>query len=150
MQAERALESVLDMTNLPLARNPPASTRPAASTNCLAQTTTDYPAWRNRLDPRPWLDPVDANYALAYGFRYEMEVRYRDDAFKVRNRLAHCCCDYVRKVSELRKHYWSWAWDATSTRWGSNRRTRLCKSPDSKRGTAGRWSPGTTRLKNNR
>lgn len=57
-------------------------------------------------NPRPWLDPVDANFALAYGFRYELEVRYRDDAFKVRNELCHSSCNYVRKVSELRKRYW--------------------------------------------
>jgi hypothetical protein len=57
-------------------------------------------------NPRPWLDPADANFALAYGFRYELEVRYRDDAFKVRNGLCNSSRDYVRKVSELRKRYW--------------------------------------------
>ena len=57
-------------------------------------------------NPKPWMNPTDANFALTYGFRYELEVRYRDDAFKVRNGLVNGSRDYVRKVSELRKQYW--------------------------------------------
>jgi hypothetical protein len=51
-------------------------------------------------------DRKQANFALAYGFRFELEVRYRADAITIRNQEKPHLRDYIRKVSGLRDRYW--------------------------------------------
>ena len=57
-------------------------------------------------NPMPRIDSQRANFALAYGFCQEMEVRYRDDAHVIRNHMQAERAAYVRKVCQLRARYW--------------------------------------------
>jgi hypothetical protein len=57
-------------------------------------------------NPRPRIDSRTANFALAYGFRPEIEVRYRDDVRVVRNGVDAEQAAYLRQVSQLRRRYW--------------------------------------------
>ena len=54
----------------------------------------------------PRLDAKQVNFALAYGFRFELEVRYRADMETIRRQEKTHLRDYMRKVSELRDRYW--------------------------------------------
>ncbi len=61
-------------------------------------------ATQRHAAPRP--DRKQANFALAYGFRFELEVRYRADVQTIRREEKPHLRDYQRKVSELRDRYW--------------------------------------------
>lgn len=54
----------------------------------------------------PRLDAKQVNFAFAYGFRFEVEVRYRADVETIRRQEKTHLRDYMRKVSELRDRYW--------------------------------------------
>jgi hypothetical protein len=54
----------------------------------------------------PRLDAKQVNFALAYGFRFEVEVRYGADMETIRRQEKTHLRDYMRKVSELRDRYW--------------------------------------------
>jgi hypothetical protein len=53
--------------------------------------------------PRP--DRKQVNFALAYGFRFELEVRYRADVETILREEKPHLREYLRKVSDLRKRY---------------------------------------------
>jgi hypothetical protein len=57
-------------------------------------------------NPMPRIDSRRANFALAYGFRPEVEVRYRDDVRVVRNAFDAELAVYLRKVGQLRRRHW--------------------------------------------
>lgn len=57
-------------------------------------------------NPMPRIDSRRANFALAYGLRPEIEVRYRDDVRVVRNHLDRDQAVYLRKVGQLRRRHW--------------------------------------------
>lgn len=57
-------------------------------------------------NPMPRIDARTANFALAYGFRPEIEVRYRDDVRVVRNGINAERAVYLRQVGQLRRRYW--------------------------------------------
>jgi hypothetical protein len=54
----------------------------------------------------PRLSARQANFALAYGFRFEFEARYRADVGTLRREEKPERRDYLRSVSELRDRYW--------------------------------------------
>jgi hypothetical protein len=54
--------------------------------------------------PRP--DRKQVNFALAYGFRFELEVRYRADVRTILREEKPHLREYLRKVSQLRDRYW--------------------------------------------
>jgi hypothetical protein len=56
--------------------------------------------------PAPLADRKQANFALAYGMRFELEIRYRADVATVRNQDKPHLREYTRKVSALRDRYW--------------------------------------------
>jgi hypothetical protein len=56
--------------------------------------------------PAPLADRKQVNFALTYGFRFELEVRYRADVATVRNQDKPHLREYMRKVSALRDRYW--------------------------------------------
>ena len=55
---------------------------------------------------RPWISKRAANYAAAYGFCYELEVRYDADKQDVLADRYHEEALYARKAVELRKRHW--------------------------------------------
>jgi hypothetical protein len=54
----------------------------------------------------PRLDAKQVNFAFAYGFRFELEVRYRADMETIRRQEKTHLRDYMKKVSGLRDRYW--------------------------------------------
>jgi hypothetical protein len=54
----------------------------------------------------PRLTLRQSNFALAYGFRFETEVRYRADVETVRRREKPELQEYQRSISALRDRYW--------------------------------------------
>jgi hypothetical protein len=57
-------------------------------------------------NPEPRTIRKHVNFALAYGYRFEVEVRYRPDMETIRRQEKAHLRDYQRKVSELRDRYW--------------------------------------------
>jgi hypothetical protein len=57
-------------------------------------------------DQAPRVDAKQINYALAYGLRFELEVRYRADVDTLRNQEMTELRDYLKSVSGLRDRYW--------------------------------------------
>ncbi len=56
-------------------------------------------------NPKPYLEPRMVNYALTYGFRFEMEIRYaKDQAFVRENRKSEWK-DYARQSADLRMRH---------------------------------------------
>ncbi|WP_321473894.1 DUF6259 domain-containing protein [uncultured Paludibaculum sp.] len=57
-------------------------------------------------DAAPRVDPKQVNHSLAYGMRFELEVRYRADVETIRGHQKTQLRDYIRSVSQLRDRYW--------------------------------------------
>ena len=55
----------------------------------------------------PRIDRKQANFALTYGFRFELEVRYQTDARTIRRGDYPQLREYLGKVSALRDRYWN-------------------------------------------
>ncbi len=56
--------------------------------------------------PAPRADRKQVNFAFAYGFRFELEVRYRADAETIRSGAKPHLRNYLAGVSALRDRYW--------------------------------------------
>lgn len=56
-------------------------------------------------NPFPYIHPRVANYALTFGFRYEMELRYLDDCDYVLEDRTPEWKEYAAKITALRKKY---------------------------------------------
>ena len=56
-------------------------------------------------NPMPRIDARRANFALAYGFVPEIEVRYRDDVQIIRDGQEAEKADYLRQIAQLRTRY---------------------------------------------
>lgn len=54
----------------------------------------------------PRADAKQVNFALAYGLRFELEVRYRADMETIRQNDKPHLKEYLRKASALRDRYW--------------------------------------------
>lgn len=54
----------------------------------------------------PRADAKQVNFALAYGLRFELEVRYRADMETIRQNDKPHLKEYLRQVSALRDRYW--------------------------------------------
>lgn len=57
-------------------------------------------------NPSPFISPRMANYAFTFGFRYEVEIRYRGDCDAIRNGEHADWRDYAKAVNRLRKAHW--------------------------------------------
>ena len=57
-------------------------------------------------NPYPYIQPRIANYAITFGFRYEMELRYLDDCVYVLEDRTPQWKEYAAKITSLRKKYW--------------------------------------------
>lgn len=56
-------------------------------------------------NPNPFISPRYVNYALAYGFRYELEFRYKNEKPILENNECSQWKEYARKIAHLRKKY---------------------------------------------
>jgi hypothetical protein len=56
-------------------------------------------------NPNPFLDPRYVNYALLYGFRFEMEIRYQGDILELQSNARDSWRYYARQVADLRMKY---------------------------------------------
>jgi len=68
---------------------------------------------RTARNPEPRSDRKQANFAMAYGFRFELEVRYRSDMEMIRRQEHTGLRDYNRKISDLRERYRDLLWTGT-------------------------------------
>ena len=76
-----------------------SSTAPQMFRYCFPETIVTL---RN---PNPFLSPRYVNYAMLYGFRYELEIRYASDKKFLMNNEKQQWRDYARDVAQLRSHY---------------------------------------------
>ena len=54
---------------------------------------------------RPYISPRFANYALCYGFRFEMELRYLRDKREIEENIRPEWREYSRRICSLRRKY---------------------------------------------
>ena len=57
-------------------------------------------------NPKPYLTPRFVNYAFAFGFRFEMELRYREDVRDIKADAWPEWRRYAKAVSALRRRHW--------------------------------------------